>query len=96
MPRMPLLSDIEIRRQLGELHGWTRRGDTITKTFTFKGFPEAVAFVQRLVAPAEEMDHHPDLDVRYDRVVISLSTHASGGITANDLRLAAAIERLRA
>lgn len=94
MGKQPLLSDIDIQRQLGTLRGWSRRGDAIGKTFTFRGFPEAVAFVERLVAPAELMNHHPDVDVRYNKVIISLSTHDSGGLTANDLNLAAEIDAL--
>ena len=94
MPRPQVLSDIEIQRQLGALRGWSRKGDTITKTYMFAGFPAAVAFVQRLVEPAEGMNHHPDVDLRYNRVIVSLSTHDAGGITANDFTLAAAIEGL--
>jgi 4a-hydroxytetrahydrobiopterin dehydratase len=92
VPKQPLLSDIDIQRRLGALRGWSRRGDTITKTFTFAGFPAAVEFVQRVVAPAEAMNHHPDLDIRYDKVTVTLSTHDSGGITENDLVLAGRIE----
>jgi 4a-hydroxytetrahydrobiopterin dehydratase len=92
--KLPVLSDIEIQRRLGTLKGWSRRGDAITKTFTFRGFPESAAFVGRLVEPAESMNHHPDVDVRYNKVTISLSTHDSGGITANDLALAERIEQL--
>ena len=92
MAKQPLLSDIDIQRRLGALPGWTRRGDAITKVFTFRGFPEAVAFVDTLVAPAEQMNHHPDIDVRYNKVIITLSTHDSGGLTVNDLSLAEKIE----
>jgi len=92
MAKQPLLSDIDIQRRLGALPGWTRRGDAITKVFTFRGFPEAVAFVDTLVAPAEQMNHHPDIDVRYNKVIITLSTHDSGGLTLNDLSLAEKID----
>jgi len=92
MAKQPLLSDIDIQRRLGALPGWTRRGDAITKVFTFRGFPEAVAFVDMLVDPAEQMNHHPDIDVRYNKVIITLSTHDSGGLTVNDLSLAEKIE----
>lgn len=92
MDRLPLLADPEIQRRLKALPGWSRQGDAIRRTFTFAGFPAAVAFVQRLVAPAEAMNHHPDVDVRYDKVIVTLSTHDSGGITENDLALA---ERLQ-
>jgi 4a-hydroxytetrahydrobiopterin dehydratase len=71
-----------------------RQGDAITRTFRFAGFPEATAFVQQLVEPAEGINHHPDVDVRYDRVIITLSTHESGGLTENDFALAEQIDRL--
>ena len=88
MGRLPVLSDIEIQRRLGALPGWSRQGDVLRRTFTFAGFPEALAFAQTLVAPAEAMNHHPDVDIRYNRVIVTLSTHDSGGITENDLVLA--------
>lgn len=88
MAREPLLSDIEIQRRLGALPGWHRHGDALRRTFTFAGFPEAVAFVRTLVAPAEALGHHPDVDLRYNRVIVTLSTHDAGGITALDLALA--------
>ncbi len=91
MGRLPVLSDIEIQRRLQGLPGWQRNGDALRRTFTFAGFPEAVEFVRTLVAPAEGMNHHPDVDVRYNRVIVTLSTHDSGGITENDLQLAARI-----
>ena len=68
--------------------GWTRRGDEIMKTFTFDGFPAAIAFVDSLVPIAEEMNHHPDLDIRYDRVTVRLSTHSAGGVTGKDVLFA--------
>ena len=92
MGKLPLLSDIEIHRRLGALPGWQRQGTSIKRTYTFAGFPEAIAFVQGLVLPAEAMHHHPDVDVRYNRVIVTLSTHDSGGITESDLTLA---ERIR-
>lgn len=88
----PKLNDIEIQRGLSALPGWTRRGNAIVRTFEFPDFPAAVAFVSRLVEPAESMDHHPDLDIRYTKVTCSLSTHSTGGITAKDLTLADQIE----
>jgi 4a-hydroxytetrahydrobiopterin dehydratase len=91
---MPLLSDIEIQRELGTLTGWARKGNEIAKTYTFAGFPEAVAFVQRIVPVAEAMNHHPDLDVRYNRVTVRLSTHDKGGITGKDLSQARQLDQL--
>ena len=89
--RQPL-SDLEIQRALGGLAGWSRRGDSITKTFTFERFPNAIAFVDRVAVLAEEMNHHPDIDIRYTRVTMTLSTHDAGGITRSDLTLAERIE----
>ncbi len=93
MSRPSRLSDTEISTRLSALAGWSRVGETITKTFTFAGFPDAVAFVTRLVEPAERLVHHPDLDLRYNRVVIVLSTHDQGGLTDADFLLAAEIEK---
>lgn len=92
MGKLPLLSEADLNKRLSELSGWARVGSTITRTFKFAGYPESVAFVQRTVGPAERMNHHPDIDVRYNRVIVTLSTHDSGGITENDLRLAAELE----
>lgn len=91
---MSLLSDIEIQRELGGLPGWSRRGNEIAKTFSFDGFPAAIAFAQSLVPIAERMNHHPDLDVRYDKVTVRLSSHDAGGITSRDVRQAREIEEL--
>lgn len=88
MGKRTRLTDAEITAGLAALPGWTRAGEALRRTFTFKGFPDAVAFIQGLVAPAEAMDHHPDVDLRYDRVTVSLSTHSAGGITRLDLELA--------
>ena len=86
------LDDAEIADRLRALPGWRREGDAIVKEFTFAGFPEAVAFVSRLVEPAEAADHHPDLTIRYRRVLVSFSTHSEGGLTARDFDGAAAAE----
>ncbi len=88
-----LLSDIAIQRELGSLPGWSRRGDLLTRTYAFRTFPDAIAFVNRVAAAAESANHHPDIDIRYSRVTLSLSTHDAGGITQNDLDLAKAIDR---
>ena len=91
MRRPARLDDIAIASKLRELPGWSRSGDAITRTFTFAGFPEAVAFVTRLVEPAESLNHHPDVDLRYNRVIVTLSTHDAGGLTELDFTLAARI-----
>ena len=86
------LSDLEIQRALGSLPGWSRRGDTLVKTFTFEKFADGIAFVGRVARVADEMDHHPDIDIRYTKITMSLSTHDAGGITDSDLKLAEKIE----
>ncbi|MEJ2503753.1 MAG: 4a-hydroxytetrahydrobiopterin dehydratase [Gemmatimonadota bacterium] len=85
---MPLLDDQEVRRGLDEIHGWTRDGDAIRKTYTLDSFAGAIAFVNRIAELAEEANHHPDIDIRYDRVGCTLSTHSEGGLTEKDFDLA--------
>lgn len=82
---MPVLSRDEIDFRLKSLDGWRLQGDeALSKQFTFAGFPEAVAFVNRLVPAAEAADHHPDITINYKRVTLTYSTHSEGGITAKD------------
>lgn len=88
------LSDLEIQRELGTLPGWSRRGEALVKSFAFQSFMDGIGFVNRVAHAAEAMDHHPDLDIRYTRVTCTLSTHDSGGVTPNDVKLAREIERL--
>jgi 4a-hydroxytetrahydrobiopterin dehydratase len=96
MSRPPRLSDIDIAEHLRAHPGWQRVGESITRTFVFAGFPQAVAFIDRLVEPAERLAHHPDIDIRYNRVIVTLTTHDQGGITASDLMLAGEVDRLAA
>lgn len=86
------LSDLEIQRALGSLNGWVRRGGALTKTYTFTTFADAIAFVNRVAKLADAADHHPDIDIRYTKVTLALSTHDAGGITQADLDLAGKIE----
>jgi 4a-hydroxytetrahydrobiopterin dehydratase len=88
------LSDIAIQRELGTLQGWSRRGDVITKTFQFRNFLEGIDFVAAVAKAADAADHHPDIDIRYTKIMCSLSTHSAGGITQKDLDMARKIERL--
>jgi 4a-hydroxytetrahydrobiopterin dehydratase len=91
---MPLLSRDDIEKRLTGLDGWRVEGDAIVKTFAFDGFPEAVAFVTRLVPGAEAADHHPDVAIHFRRVTLSYSTHSEGGVTEKDFAGAAAADRL--
>jgi 4a-hydroxytetrahydrobiopterin dehydratase len=89
-----LLPDEEIESRLSELEGWEREGDVITKTFERGDFVGSVEFVKSLVEPAEGMNHHPDLELSWDKVKVSITNHAAGGLTANDFELAAKIDAL--
>jgi 4a-hydroxytetrahydrobiopterin dehydratase len=91
---MALLSETDIEQRLGEHQGWERDGDAITKTFERGDFVGSVDFVKSLVEPAEEMGHHPDLEISWDKVKVSITTHAEGGLTENDFELAGRIDAL--
>jgi 4a-hydroxytetrahydrobiopterin dehydratase len=88
------LADSEIAERLAGLQGWEREGDAIVKAFTLADFVGSVDFVNRLVGPAEEMGHHPDLSISWNEVRVSITTHAAGGLTANDFELARRIDDL--
>jgi 4a-hydroxytetrahydrobiopterin dehydratase len=92
--RMERLSDEEIGSKLAELEGWERTGDAIAKRFDRGDFVGSVKFVDALVEPAEEMNHHPDLKISWSEVEVSVTTHAAGGLTANDFELARRIDAL--
>jgi 4a-hydroxytetrahydrobiopterin dehydratase len=89
---MPPLADAEIKSALGALAGWTRQGDEIVKTFECKSFAAAIAFVVQVAFLAEQANHHPDIDVRWRKVKIALTTHSAHGLTNLDLDLATEIE----
>ena len=91
----PVLSDIEIQRALGQLPGWSRRTNLIAKTFTLPTFTAGIAFIRRIADAAEAAQHHPDIDIRYTKITIALSTHDSGGLTQKDIDLAKAIEGMQ-
>ena len=91
---MALLSDQEIDERLQSLDGWQRDGDVISKTFERGDFVGSVRFVDAIVGPAEELGHHPDLEVSWATVTVRISTHSEGGLTATDFELAARIDAL--
>jgi 4a-hydroxytetrahydrobiopterin dehydratase len=92
MTRPERLDDEQISAGLVGLPGWERHGDEIVKTFELATFPAAIAFVTRVADRAEAADHHPDLDIRYRKVRVALSTHDAGGLTDLDFDLAGEIE----
>jgi 4a-hydroxytetrahydrobiopterin dehydratase len=91
-----LLPDDEIDRRLAELDGWERDGDAIVKTFEHEDFVGSVRFVDKLVEPAEDMGHHPDVSISWNKVTISITNHSAGGLTANDFELAKRIDAIAA
>jgi 4a-hydroxytetrahydrobiopterin dehydratase len=89
-----LLTDDEIESRLAELDGWSRDGAVITKSFDHGDFVGSVEFVRRLTQPAEEMNHHPDLEISWSEVKVSITNHSAGGLTAADFELASRIDQL--
>jgi 4a-hydroxytetrahydrobiopterin dehydratase len=89
---MPRLNAADLSTALERLPGWTAANNEIGKTFIFGNFVEAIAFVNRVADLAEAAGHHPDLDIRYNRVRIALTTHDDGGVTDKDAALAGEIE----
>ncbi len=91
---MAKLSNEEIAAALAALPGWSRAGDTLTKTYSFTTFPDGIHFVDRVALVAEELGHHPDITINYSRITLALSTHDEGGVTQKDVTLAGRIEAL--
>ncbi len=91
---MALLNDTDINEDLKKLPGWTRQGAELIKTFEFKDFVQAVGFVNSVSTLAQKANHHPDIDIRWNKVILVLSTHSEGGITRKDMRLAMDIDSI--
>jgi len=91
---MALLEGPEIDVRLASMPGWKREGEAIAKDFECGDFAGSVGFVDSLLGPAEEMNHHPDLEISWDRVTVTISTHSEGGLTAADFELAGRIDAL--
>ncbi|MEW6494392.1 MAG: 4a-hydroxytetrahydrobiopterin dehydratase [Cyanobacteriota bacterium] len=89
-----LMSDPEIQERAKQLEGWTVEGNQLRLTRKFKDFVEAIAFVNQLVEPAETAGHHPDLEISYNKVTVTLTTHDAGGLTSKDFDLAKVISQL--
>ncbi|MCZ3388268.1 MAG: 4a-hydroxytetrahydrobiopterin dehydratase [Actinomycetia bacterium] len=87
-----ILEPAEVDRQLSELPSWSSDGTSLHRSIDFPSFPEAIAAVASLAIDAEEMNHHPDIDIRWRTVNLTLSTHSAGGITQLDIELAHRIE----
>jgi 4a-hydroxytetrahydrobiopterin dehydratase len=88
-----LLDDEEIEQRLDELGDWEREGDEIQKWFEFDDFTGSIRFVNDVAKLADRYDHHPDIDIRYNRVKLGLTTHSEEGLTSIDFDLANDIEQ---
>jgi 4a-hydroxytetrahydrobiopterin dehydratase len=91
---MALLNDDDIQAGLDNLEGWSREGDSIKREFKFDDFQGSIDFVNRIAPPAEEMNHHPDIAISWNKVELTLSTHSQGGLTESDFELATRINGL--
>lgn len=87
-----LLSQEELHVALKTLNGWNYRDNAIVKSYTFKDFVQAMRFVNTVAATAESVNHHPDIDIRWNTVKLTLSTHSAGGLTDKDIHLATMID----
>ncbi len=89
---MTKLTDAEAQQRMSTVPLWGRDGDTIGREFAFGDFAGSMGFVTKVALLAEKADHHPNIDIRYNRVRLALSTHSAGGLTARDFDLARAID----
>jgi len=94
VPPMPKLDAATIALALANVPEWQLQGDMISRTFQFKDFPAAVKFVNAVAVAAEQAWHHPDIDVRWNKVTLVLTTHDAGGLTQKDFDLARQFDQL--
>jgi 4a-hydroxytetrahydrobiopterin dehydratase len=85
---MALVSESEIEAFVESHPDWAKQGDAISRVYEFADFNESMGFVTRVALVAERADHHPDIDIRWNKVTLTLSTHSEGGITPKDLDMA--------
>ena len=85
---MKKLNAVQIKSALGKIPGWKRKADVISRTFQFKDFLAAMKFVNAIAKVAEKEQHHPDIDIRWNKVTLALTTHDAGGLTEKDFALA--------
>ena len=91
---MGLLSKEKIEMNLGDLPGWSYTNDALVKECSFDAYMDGVSFVNRLAEKAEEHNHHPDLEIGWCRVMVTFTSHDSGGVTERDIKMAKAAENL--
>jgi 4a-hydroxytetrahydrobiopterin dehydratase len=90
------LKDEEVDQSIAALEYWKRNGKTIEREYKFDDFLQALRFVNRVAEVAEEANHHPNIHINYNRVMLGLTSHDSGGVTARDIQLAVRINKLKA
>jgi 4a-hydroxytetrahydrobiopterin dehydratase len=91
---MARLTPVQIARRMKSVPGWARKGLEIRRRFEFEDFLGAMAFVNRVARSAQKSDHHPDIDIRWNKVTLALSTHSEGGLTAKDFSMARECSRI--
>jgi 4a-hydroxytetrahydrobiopterin dehydratase len=91
---MEKLTASQIENALPSVPEWKKKGDEISRTFQFKDFVAAMKFVNSVAELAEKTQHHPDIDIRWNKVTLALSTHDAGGLTEKDFKLAKEFDRL--
>jgi 4a-hydroxytetrahydrobiopterin dehydratase len=91
---MPAMTSKQVGLHLETLPNWAKRGRTIHRTFVFAGFLDSIDFVKRVARQAQRSDHHPDMDIRFNKVTLVLTTHTEGGLTGKDFALARQSEDL--
>ncbi len=91
---MGKMSESEVSSELEGIPNWAETGEAIQRTVAFNNFGESMAFVNRIAAEAERVNHHPDILIRYNKVTLTLSTHDAGGLTRKDFDLARTIDSL--
>lgn len=91
---MPVLAANAVQEKLATLKNWKLEGPEIVRTVEFPGFPDAIQFVNQVAKAAEAAGHHPDIDIRYNKVRLALVSHDAGGLTEADFHMAAAINKL--
>jgi 4a-hydroxytetrahydrobiopterin dehydratase len=91
---MPVLADNDIQQALAGLKGWSRNGSAIQRVFEFPDFKAAMQFVNKVADAAEQANHHPDIDIRYNKVTMLLVSHDAGGVTQRDVQMAQSINQI--
>src|SRR4051794_781997 len=89
-----VLSDQEVDSALNDIPGWKRVGKAIQRSYEFPDFAKAMEFVNKVAEKAEQADHHPDMDIRYNKVLLALMSHDSGGVTSRDVKMAKRINEI--